>query len=116
MIKITDFSDPHLDVYARYTENQLLNRHEPEKGIFIAESPKVIERALDAGCVPISFLMEEKHVEGEGRELIRRCPRIPVYAAEFSVLTRLTGFALTRGMLCAMYRPPLPSVQEVCDS
>ena len=114
MIKITDFSDPHLDVYARYTENQLLNRHEPEKGIFIAESPKVIERALDAGCVPISFLMEEKHVEGEGRELIRRCPRIPVYAAEFSVLTRLTGFALTRGMLCAMYRPPLPSVQEVC--
>lgn len=114
MIKITDFSDPHLDVYARYTENQLLNRHEPEKGIFIAESPKVIERALDAGCVPISFLMEEKHVEGEGRELIRRCSRIPVYAAEFSVLTRLTGFALTRGMLCAMYRPPLPSVQEVC--
>ena len=114
MIKITDFSDPHLDVYARYTENQLLNRHEPEKGIFIAESPKVIERALDAGCVPISFLMEEKHVEGEGRELIRRCSRIPVYAAEFSVLTRLTGFALTRGMLCAMYRPPLRSVEEVC--
>ena len=114
IIKITDFSDPHLDLYARYTEGQLLNRHEPEKGIFIGESPKVIERALDAGCVPISFLMEEKHVEGQGKELLARCPQVPVYTAEFQVLTRLTGFQLTRGMLCAMYRPPLPSPEEVC--
>ena len=114
IIKITDFSDPQLDLYARYTEGQLLNRHEPEKGIFIGESPKVIERALDAGCVPISFLMEEKHVEGQGKELLARCPQVPVYTAEFQVLTRLTGFQLTRGMLCAMYRPPLPSPEEVC--
>lgn len=106
--------DPHLDLYARYTEGQLLNRHEPEKGIFIGESPKVIERALDAGCIPISFLMEEKHVEGQGRALIARCPQVPVYTAEFHVLTQLTGFQLTRGMLCAMYRPPLPAPEEVC--
>lgn len=114
IIKITDFMDPHLDLYARYTEGQLLNRHEPEKGIFIGESPKVIERALDAGCIPISFLMEEKHVEGQGRALIARCPQVPVYTAEFHVLTQLTGFQLTRGMLCAMYRPPLPAPEEVC--
>lgn len=115
IIEITDFEDPQLDVYARLTEVQLLNRHEPQKGIFIAESPKVIERALDAGCVPISFLVEKKHIEGQAKSLIERCPQIPVYTSEFSVLTRLTGFQLTRGMLCAMYRPQLPSVEELCQ-
>ena len=114
LIDITDFSTPELDVYARLTENQLLNRHEPEKGIFIAESPKVIGRALDAGCVPISFLMERKHAEGEAKPLVERCRDIPVYTAEFDVLTQLTGFQLTRGMLCAMRRPPQPAVREVC--
>lgn len=112
--EITDFNAPELDIYARLTENQLLNRHEPEKGIFIAESPKVIERALDAGCVPISFLAERREAKGTGRELIRRCGNIPVYVAELDVLAKLTGFPLTRGMLCAMYRPPLRSVEEVC--
>lgn len=115
IIEITDFSATELDVYARLTEGQLLNRHEPEKGIFIAESPKVIERALDAGCVPISFLMEHKHIEGQGKKLLDRCENIPVYTAEFDVLTQLTGFKLTRGMLCAMHRPKLPTVEEVCE-
>ena len=114
IIEITDFAAPELDIYARLTEGQLLNRHEPDKGIFIAESPKVIERALDAGCVPISMLMDKKHVESQAREIIRRCGDIPVYAAEFDVLTQLTGFHLTRGMLCAMYRPPLPGTEEIC--
>lgn len=96
-IEITDFLAPELDVYARLTENQLLNRAHPEEGMFIAESPKVIERALDAGCIPVSLLMETKHVQGEAKEMIERCGDIPVYTAEFDVLTKLTGFALTRG-------------------
>ncbi len=115
IIEITDFQAPELDIYARFTEVQLLNRHEPEKGIFIAESPKVIERALNSGCVPISFLVEHRHLHSQAKELIDRCPDIPVYTAEFDVLTQLTGFQLTRGMLCAMYRPPLPDVKEVCS-
>lgn len=114
IMEITDFAAPELDVYARLTEKQLLNRREPEKGIFIAESPVVIERALDAGCVPVSFLMECKHVEGKARALLDRCGEIPVYVAELEVLTQLTGFHLTRGMLCAMYRPKLPTVEAVC--
>ena len=114
IIEITDFSAPELDIYARLTEGQLLNRHEPEKGIFIAESPKVIERALDAGCVPISLLMETKHAGTQAREIIRRCGEVPVYTAEFHVLTQLTGFHLTRGMLCAMYRPQLPGLEDIC--
>lgn len=114
LIEITDFSAPELDIYARLNENQLLNRHEPEKGIFIAESPKVIERALDAGYRPLSLLMERRHAEGQAREVIARCGDIPVYTAEFDVLTQLTGFALTRGVLCAMRRTPLPSVESVC--
>lgn len=115
IIEITDFLAPELDVYARLTEAELLNRHEPEKGMFIAESPKVIERALDAGCVPVSMLMEKKHVETQAKELIKRCGDIPVYTAEFDVVAQLTGFKLTRGMLCAMYRPPLPTVRRVCE-
>ena len=116
IIEITDFDAPELDVYTRLTENQLLNRHQPEKGIFIAESPLVIERALDAGCVPISFLVEKKHIETQAKDLIARCEDIPVYTAGFDVLTNLTGFQLTRGMLCAMYRPKLPKVNEICES
>lgn len=115
IIEITDFEAPELDIYARLTEGQLLNRHEPDKGIFIAESPKVIERALDVGCVPVSILLERKHIEGQGRDIIKRCGDIPVYTAEFDILTKLTGFKLTRGMLCAMYRPKLLSMQEVCE-
>ena len=118
IIEITDFQAPELDVYARLSENQLLNRCEPEKGMFIAESPRVIERALDAGYRPVSCLVEKRHIEGEAKEIIRRCGEIgnvPVYTAEFDVLTQLTGFKLTRGMLCAMYRTPLPEVQAVCS-
>ncbi|MGN0353651.1 MAG: TrmH family RNA methyltransferase [Muricoprocola sp.] len=114
IIEIKDFMAPELDVYARLTENQLLNRAEPEKGMFIAESPKVIERALDAGCVPVSCLVEKKQVEKEVESIWKRCAGIPIYTAEDEVLTQLTGFHLTRGMLCAMYRPPLPSVEEIC--
>ncbi len=114
LIPLTDFSAPELDVYARLTEVQLLNRFEPEKGLFIAESPKVIERALTAGCTPVSILVEDKHVEGEAKDIIARCGEIPVYTAPFEVLTQLTGFKLTRGMLCAMRRPKLPTVEEVC--
>lgn len=112
--QITDFLAPELDVYARLSEVQLLNREFPEKGLFIAESPKVIERALDAGYEPVSCLMEKKHVEGEGRQILERIKGVPVFCAEFDVLTQLTGFKLTRGMLCAMKRKPLPSVEEIC--
>ncbi len=102
---IEHFNDPALDVYARLTEAQLLNRFEPQKGMFIAESPKVIMRALDAGCVPVSLLAEQSHIHGEAREAIDRCGDVPVYTASLEILTQLTGFQLTRGMLCAMYRP-----------
>ena len=115
IIEITDFNSPQLDIYARMSEGQLLNRHEPEKGIFIAESPKVVERALDAGCEPISMLVERKHIDGEAKPVIDRCREVPVYTAPFEVLTQLTGFKLTRGMLCAMHRPQLPNVSEVCS-
>lgn len=114
IIKITDFSAPQLDIYARLNENQLLHYYEPKGGIFIAESPKVIRRALDAGYSPISLLLEEKHVEGEAKDIIARCGDIPVFTAELEVLTRLTGFQLTRGVLCAMHRPALPRVDTVC--
>ena len=114
IIEITDFSAPELDVYARLTENQLVCRRDPAQALFIAESPVVIERALDAGCVPVSFLMETKHAAGKGRALIARCGDVPVYTAPLEVLTQLTGFHLTRGMLCAMRRPALPSAEEIC--
>lgn len=114
IIPIVDFSAPELDIYARLTENQLVNRADPENALFVAESPVVIERALDAGCVPVSFLMEEKHIDGKGRPLIERCGDVPVYAAPLDVLVQLTGFHLTRGMLCAMRRPRLPSYEQVC--
>ena len=113
-IEITDFTAAELDIYVRRTEAQLLNRDRPEDGIFIAESPKVVERALDAGYEPISILTEKRHVDGEGRKIIQRCRDIPVYTAESDVLTQLTGFKLTRGMLCAMHRKPLPSAEKIC--
>ena len=114
IIEITDFNDPALDVYARLTENQLLSREDPDKALFIAESPKVVARALNAGYQPVSLLVETKHSEGEATEVIARCGEVPVYTAPFDVLTQLTGFKLTRGVLCAMRRPKLPSVEEVC--
>ena len=115
VIHIDDFGAPELDVYARLNENQLLCRADPANALFIAESPLVIGRALDAGCIPVSFLMETKHIEGKGAELLSRCPEdIPVYCAEEQVLSELTGFHLTRGMLCAMKRSAPPSAREVC--
>ena len=115
IIEITDFLACELDVYARLTENQLVNREFPEKGMFIAESPKVIERALDAGYEPVSCLMEKRHIGGEGKQILERIKDIPVYCAESDILTQLTGFKLTRGMLCAMKRKPLPSAGELCE-
>ena len=114
IIEITSLSHSGTEVYSRLTEAQLRNRREPEKGIFIAESPKVISRALDAGCEPISLLMERRHIEGDAQEIIRRCGDIPVYTADRSLLAELTGYELTRGVLCAMQRPSLPSVDELC--
>ena len=112
VIEITDFTTPELDVYARLTEAQLLNREEPAKGLFIAESPKVIERALDAGCQPVSLLMERRHIDSQAKAVIARCGDIPVYTSDLDILTKLTGFQLTRGVLCAMRRPALKSVEE----
>ena len=114
IVEITDFSDPALDVYARLTEAQLLNRCEPAKGMFIAESPKVIHRALDGGCEPVSLLMERKDIDGSAREVLARCPDIPVFTADEEVLCNLTGYHLTRGVLCAMRRPKLPTMEEIC--
>lgn len=114
VIEITDFAAPELDVYARLTQAQLRSRLEPEKGIFIAESPKVIARALDAGYQPISFLMERKQITGPASEVLARCGNAPVYTADRTMLAQLTGFELTRGVLCAMHRPLLPMVEEVC--
>ena len=116
IIEVTEFNAPELDVFARLTEAQLRQKQDPEKGIFIAESPKVIHRALDAGYEPMALLMERKHIEGQGREVIDRCPDIPVYTAGRAVLANLTGYELTRGVLCAMRRRPLPSVEELCAS
>ncbi|RKJ39208.1 RNA methyltransferase [Acutalibacter sp. 1XD8-33] len=115
LIEITDFAAPELDVYARLTENQLVNRADPANGLFIGESPLVIGRALDTGCTPVSFLMERKHALHKARPLLERCGTVPVFVAEEAVLCQLTGFHLTRGMLCAMLRPPLRSAQEVCQ-
>ncbi len=113
IIEISDFEATELDVYARLSEAQLLNREYPEKGMFIAESPKVIERALDGGYEPVSCLIEDKHINGEGKYVLDRLKGIPVYTAPFNVLTQLTGFNLTRGMLCAMRRKPLPGLKAV---
>lgn len=114
IITITDFQAPELDIYARCSETQLLHYYEPKGGIFIAESPKVIERALNMGCEPISILTETKHIDTQLSGILSRFPELPVYTAPYEVLTQLTGFALTRGALCAMHRPALKSVGELC--
>ena len=116
IIEIKDFLAPELDVYARLNEVQLLNSEIYPNGLFIAESPKVIERALDAGYEPVSCLMETKHINGEGKDILQRMKDTPVFVAEFDVLTELTGFKLTRGMLCAMKRKELPSVRKICEN
>ena len=116
IIKIADFSDEALDFYAREKEAQLKHRPAHGRGMFIAESPIVIERALAAGYEPVSFLMEEAHIEKQGQEFIAKYPEIPIFTAPFDVLTKITGFKLTRGMLCAMYRRELPSIEHVCKN
>ena len=116
VIEITDYSAPELDVYARLTENQLVNRADPENALFIAESPNVIHRALDAGCVPVSLLLERRHIEGQAASIVARVGELPIYTAPLPVLTQLTGFPLTRGVLCAMRRPKLPKTEEICKN
>ena len=114
IIEITDLSQPELALFARLTEAQLRSKREPEKGVFIAESPKVIGHALDGGCEPVALLMERKHITGQGRDIIARCGEVPVYTADREVLAGLTGYELTRGVLCAMRRPKLRPVEELC--
>ena len=142
IIEIKDLDAPELQIYYNLNEAQLFHYFEPKPGIFIAESPKVIKRALDAGCVPMSFLMEKKHVKTQAKEILARCEKlqsqdikqtdkmeaengnssmaaehdIPVCTAEIEVLAKITGYQLTRGMLCAMYRPTLPSVEQICKN
>ena len=116
IIEITDFHAPELDPYARLTQNQLRNRLEPEKGIFIAESPKVIDRALDAGYKPVSLLMERKQITGPAAGILSRCGDAPVYTADREMLAELTGFELTRGVLCAFRRPASRPVEELCKN
>ena len=116
IIEITDFNAPELDIYARLKENQLQHYFEPAPGLFIAESPNVIERALNSGCKPYSILVENSQLHKDASKIISRCGDIPIYTAPFEVLTKLTGFQLTRGLLCAMYRPALPSVKELCKN
>lgn len=116
IIEITDLNLPELDIYARLNENQLLHYFEPDLGLFIAESPIVALRALDAGFEPVSLLVEEKHIEGQAKTVIDRCGDIPIYTASFDVLSSLTGFKLTRGLLCAMKRKPLPSLESICKN
>ena len=114
IVEITDFHAPELDPYARLTQNQLRCRLEPEKGIFIAESPKVISRALDAGYEPLSLLMERRQITGPAAEILTRCGDAPVYTADRELLAGLTGFELTRGVLCAFRRPAPRSAEELC--
>lgn len=114
IIEITDLSAPELDVFARLTEAQLRSRRAPERALFIAESPKVIGHALDAGYEPVSLLMERRQLEGPARDILARCGDVPLYTAGRDTLAALTGYELTRGVLCAMRRPSLPAVEELC--
>lgn len=114
ILEITDFSDPRLDIYARLTENQLRSGHGLENSLFIAESPNVIHRALDAGFEPVSLLMERKHIDGQAVGVIARCGDVPLFTSTIDVLKELTGFPLTRGVLCAMRRKPLPTMEAIC--
>lgn len=115
IIQISQLDDEQVKVYSRLTEAQLRNRLEPEKGIFIAESPKVIRVALAAGYQPVSMLTEQKHIDGDAKEIIQQCGDIPIYSGSSELLAQLTGYELTRGVLCAMRRPKLPSVEEICQ-
>ena len=115
IVDVSDLSHPGLDVFARLTEAQLRNRREPEKGVFIAESPNVIAAALNAGCVPVSLLMERRHITGAGADIIGLCGDIPVYTGDEALLAQLTGYALTRGILCAMKRPALPPAPALLE-
>ena len=115
IIKVTDLQMPELEVYTRLSENQLFHYFEPDTGIFIAESPIVIGRALDAGYIPVSILAEENELDKAAAEILARCGNVPIYTAPMEVLTKLTGFALTRGLLCAMRRKHLPSIETVCS-
>ena len=114
IIEISSLTDPGVEVFSTLTEAQLRNRVEPEKGIFIAESPKVINVALDAGYQPTALLCERRHIEGDAHQLIARCGDIPVYTGTRQLLEQLTGYTLTRGVLCAMRRPAAPSLESVC--
>lgn len=114
IIEITDLNDPQLDIYARLSEGQLLHLYEPEDGIFIAESPRVIQTALDEGYEPLSFLVEDRHIHTQAKDILEQYLNLPMYTGSYDVLKQLTGFALTRGMLCAMRRHALPSLEEVC--
>lgn len=114
VIEIQDLTAPELDVFARLTETQLRSRREPEKGIFIAEGHKVISHAMESGCRPTAFLMERKHITGKARYLLEGLEDVPVYTADSALLEQLTGHALTRGVLCAMQRPKLPDLEEIC--
>ena len=116
VIEITHLADPRLDIYARLTESQLRSRVEPEKGVFIAESPTVIGLALKAGYTPISFLMEQRHLTGQGEQYVRHFPDLPIFTGSRETLAGLTGYQLTRGILCAMERKALPSVEDVCQN
>ena len=116
IIKITDLNDPQLDIYAKLSEGQLLHLYEPKEGIFIAESPRVIQTALDEGYEPLSFLVEDRHIHTQAKDILEQYPEIPVYTGTYEVLKQLTGFALTRGMLCAMHRKKLKSVNEICQN
>ena len=114
ILEITSLDQPGLEVYTSLTQAQLRNRLEPEKGVFIAESPKVIARALEAGCQPLSLLMERRQIEGGAKEIVARCGDVPLYTADREVLAGLTGYTLTRGVLCALRRPALPTVEQLC--
>ena len=116
IIEIADLTLPELQVYTSLNEAQLLHYYEPASGIFIAESPKVIERALDFGCEPISILMEQKDLDTSGKNIVKQCQDTPVYTAKLEVLEQITGYKLARGMLCAMHRPAMPSAEDVCKT
>ena len=116
IIEITSLQHPGVEIFATLTEAQLRNRIEPEKGIFIAESPKVINVALNAGYEPLAILCEQKHITGDAVSIIERCPDIPIYTGSRELLTSLTGYTLTRGVLCAMKRPQPLSVEDVCNN
>lgn len=114
--QIQDLNEPQLDIYARLSEGQLLHYNEPEEGIFIAESPRVIQTAVEEGYEPISFLVEDKHVETQAKDLLQKYSELPAYSASFDVLKQLTGFGMARGMLCAMKRKKLPAIEEICNN